>query len=75
MTVIMLPGGVLRVPWAVTLLDGTRAEGTRDVRPVDADYEQWLAYALTEDEVRRLETEETARDVEILARWRARRSA
>lgn len=75
LNVIMLPGGVLRVPWAVTLADGTKVDGTRDVRPGECDYEQWLPLARAEDDLWRLEALEAARDAEILSRWRARKSA
>ncbi|MGW4641633.1 hypothetical protein ACWEN6_24135 [Sphaerisporangium sp. NPDC004334] len=74
MSVIMLPGGVLRVPWAKTV-DGLCVDGTRDVRPTDPDYEQWLPFAVTEDRLLADQADEAGRDAEILARWRGRMSA
>ena len=66
----MLPGGVLRVPIATTLPNGTKVDGTRDVRP---DYPDWLPFAQREAEL--WHGDEAEQDQRILARWRRRESA
>jgi hypothetical protein len=74
MNVIMLPGGVLRVPDA-TVVDGIRVDGTRDVYPADADYGEWLPFAVAENQALTQQAEEADRDQMILARWRERMTA
>ncbi|MEU7889832.1 hypothetical protein AB0B54_30385 [Microbispora bryophytorum] len=73
MSVIMLPGGVLRVPTATTLPNGTKVDGTREVRPDDPEYPHWLPYAQREAEL--WQGDEAEQDQHILARWRRRESA
>ncbi|WP_169946546.1 hypothetical protein [Microbispora sp. H11081] len=73
MSVIMLPGGVLRVPTATTLPDGTKVDGTREVRPDDPEYPHWLPYAQREAEL--WQGDEAEQDQRILERWRRRESA
>ncbi|GAB3897854.1 hypothetical protein [Microbispora bryophytorum] len=73
MSVIMLPGGVLRVPTATTLPNGTKVDGTREVRPDDPEYPHWLPYAQREAEL--WQRDEAEQDQRILARWRRRESA
>ncbi|MEN3540633.1 hypothetical protein AAH991_36350 [Microbispora sp. ZYX-F-249] len=73
MSVIMLPGGVLRVPAATTLPNGTKVDGTREVRPDDPEYPQWLPFAQREAEL--WQGDEAEQDQRILARWRRRESA
>ncbi|MEU7878919.1 hypothetical protein [Microbispora bryophytorum] len=73
MSVIMLPGGVLRVPTATTLPNGTKVDGTRVVRPDDPEYPRWLPYAQREAEL--WQGDEAEQDQRILARWRRRESA
>lgn len=71
MSVVLLPGGALRVPTVDVLEDGTRVEGTRDVLPDAPDYQQWLAFAVPEEQA----WHEGDDDQEILARWRSAASA
>ncbi|MFI6790091.1 hypothetical protein ACIBG4_22485 [Nonomuraea sp. NPDC050383] len=71
MNVVMLPGGILRVPTVDVLANGVRVHGTRDVTPKDSEYEQWLPFAIAEDQA----WHEDGDDEAILARWRAAASA
>jgi hypothetical protein len=71
MTAIMLAGGVLRVPVTDELPDGTRVDGTRDIKPGAPDYEAWLPYAIAEEAAWHGDPE----DADILARWRTAASA
>ncbi|MGI5284754.1 hypothetical protein ACQEVF_15645 [Nonomuraea polychroma] len=67
MYVIRLADGTLRVPQSLTSEDG-RLIGNAyvELQPGDADYEQWLAESLTEEEAarRRLRWEEENDDLE-----------
>ncbi|MGP3918023.1 hypothetical protein OHA25_04270 [Nonomuraea sp. NBC_00507] len=67
MYVIRLADGTLRVPQSLTSEDG-RLIGNAyvEVQPGDADYEQWLAESLTEEEAatRRKRWEEENDDLE-----------
>jgi len=67
MTVLMLPGGTLRVPTTTVLDDGTRVHGTRDVRPDTADYQRWLPFAESEERSWRPDPA----DEDILDRWQS----
>ncbi|MFI7639233.1 hypothetical protein [Nonomuraea sp. NPDC049400] len=72
MYVIRLADGTLRVPQSLTSEDG-RLIGNAyvEVRPGDADYEQWLPEALTEEEAaerrKRWEAENDDLEREFLA--------
>ncbi|MGP3962954.1 hypothetical protein ACTWPT_43890 [Nonomuraea sp. 3N208] len=67
MYVIRLADGTLRVPQSLTSEDG-RLIGNAyvELQPGDADYEQWLAESLTEEEaaLRRRRWEEENDDLE-----------
>lgn len=75
MQVIMLPGGVLRIPAVITLDDGVTCDGTRDITSDDPEYPLWLPLARSEEQQLHAEAAERAADREILARWRTRQSA
>ncbi|RVX46584.1 hypothetical protein EDD27_9474 [Nonomuraea polychroma] len=72
MYVIRLADGTLRVPQSLTSEDG-RLIGNAyvELQPGDADYEQWLAESLTEEEAarhrRRWEEENDDLEREFLA--------
>ncbi|WP_283134422.1 hypothetical protein [Rhizohabitans arisaemae] len=72
MNVIMLPGGVLRVP-SVVDVEGVKVHGTRDLSPDSPDYHEWLPYAETEDQI--WSGLDDADDAAIIARWEAAASA
>jgi hypothetical protein len=67
MTVLMLPGGALRVPTTAVLDDGTRVHGTRDVSPDTPDYDRWLPYADPEEPAWHTDLDDEA----ILSRWQS----
>lgn len=46
MSVHLLDGGVLRVPTATTLPDGSHVTGSRDITSDDPDYAEWLPHAV-----------------------------
>ncbi|MEV1240620.1 hypothetical protein ACIBO2_05110 [Nonomuraea sp. NPDC050022] len=71
MSVVLLPGDVLRVPTVDTLPDGAKVHGTRDLQPGDPGYEMWLPWAEPEEEQRGEDPDDAA----ILARWRDAASA
>ncbi|GGQ33258.1 hypothetical protein GCM10010140_74120 [Streptosporangium pseudovulgare] len=75
MQVTILPGGMLRVPVAITLSNGVTCDGTRDITSDDPEYLLWLPLARTEEEQLHSEATERVADQEILARWRTRQSA
>ncbi|MFG1694357.1 hypothetical protein [Nonomuraea sp. NPDC049309] len=67
MTAILLAGGVLRVPAATVLPDGTHVDGTRDITPEAPDYQEWLPHAIDEKASWHGDRDDEA----ILRRWRA----
>ncbi|MER7499472.1 hypothetical protein AB0L05_16315 [Nonomuraea pusilla] len=71
MSVVRLPGGVLRVPTVDVLDDGTTVHGTRDVPPDAPDYERWLPHAVSEEQA----WHDGDHDEEILDRWGPAESA
>ncbi|MEU7837462.1 MULTISPECIES: hypothetical protein [unclassified Nonomuraea] len=68
MSVVLLPGDILRVPTVDTLPNGAKVHGTRDLQP---GYEVWLPWAEPEG----AQWGEGADDAAILARWRDAASA
>ncbi|MBB2747172.1 hypothetical protein [Microbispora sp. NBRC 16548] len=54
------------MPTATSLPDGTKIDGTREVRPDDPEYPQWLPYAQREAEL--WQGDEAEQDQRILAR-------
>ncbi|GAA0935978.1 hypothetical protein [Nonomuraea longicatena] len=73
MSVLLLDSGILRVPTATTLPDGTRVSGSRDVAPDEPDYDSLLPHAVSAGEAdgRRAHDENAA----ILHSWGMAESA
>lgn len=71
MSATLLPDGVLRVPTSVVLPGGACVDGTRDLRPGDPHYDEWLRVAHPEAADWSGDPEDEA----ILRRWHTAKSA